>query len=57
MTITATTIKGVLPPSTTEVIDVESFQFSTMNTVINLFDDEDDADIRILSFIPKNTTF
>jgi len=56
----------VVPPSTsmTEIIDVETFQLSspiatTISVVINLSDieDDDDDDVRILNFVPKNTSF
>ncbi|KEH17548.1 hypothetical protein MTR_0008s0030 [Medicago truncatula] len=45
-----------------EIIDVETFQFSypiatTTSVVINLSDIDYDDDVRILNFVPKNTSF
>ncbi|KEH37680.1 zinc finger, C3HC4 type (RING finger) protein [Medicago truncatula] len=65
-TTTTTRDSVVVPPSTstTEVIDVETFQFSspiatTTSDVINLSDieEDDDDDVKILNFVPKNTSF
>jgi len=51
-------VNGV-PPSTTEVIDVETFHFPgkrKISAVIDLSDDEEeDEDVMILNFSPKNT--
>lgn len=68
------TRRRVVPPSTPEVIDVESFNFTPNRStainldhydavskphplVIDLSDNEDDDDVRILNFIPQNTPF
>ncbi|KAL5098400.1 hypothetical protein RYX36_002727 [Vicia faba] len=54
-----TTTTTVVPPSTAEVIDVESFHLppTTAKTstpvVIDLSDGEDDDELRILNFVPK----
>jgi len=58
------TTTTTIPPSTptTEIIDVETFQLSspiaTTSAVINLSDiEDDDDDVRVLNFVPKNTSF
>ena len=56
--------KSTAKADATEIIDVETFQLSspiatTTSVVINLSDieDDDDDDVRILNFVPKNTSF
>ncbi|XP_027188938.1 E3 ubiquitin-protein ligase RSL1-like isoform X2 [Cicer arietinum] len=63
-TTATTTTRGGAPPSTAEIIDVESFHFSrrtknntSISAAIVLSDTEDDDDVRILNFIPKNIPF
>lgn len=56
--------KSTAKAHATEIIDVETFQFSspiatTPSVIINLSDIhyDDDDDVRILNFVPKNTSF
>ncbi|XP_045810789.1 E3 ubiquitin-protein ligase RNF14-like [Trifolium pratense] len=51
---------NAVPQSTPEIIDVDTYRLSVkraISDVINLSDEEDDDDIKILNFIPKTIPF